>query len=109
MLLLLCLYVANGLFLALLAIPMIRGWLNPNPYYGFRVRKTLEDPLIWRLANRYAGWRLLVAGFVIAAAAVVFYLLPGQQPDRYAYGCLAATVVSLGWALLSSFLYLRRL
>lgn len=109
MLLLLTIYVAAGLLMAGLAIPMIKGWLNPNPYYGFRVQATLDDPAVWFPANRYAGWRLLVAGLVIAAAAVVFYWLPGQELERFAYSCLAATAIALGWAILSSFLYLRRL
>lgn len=109
MLLLLSIYVASGLFMALLAMPMIRGWLNPNPYYGFRVQQTLEDPVVWRVANRFAGWRLLVAGLVIALAAAAFYFLPGQKIDWYAYQCLAVTSVSLGWAVLSSFLFLWRL
>ena len=43
MLLLLAIYIASGLFMSLLATPMILGWLNPNPYYGFRVKQTLED------------------------------------------------------------------
>ncbi len=109
MLLLLCMYVGSGLCMSLLAIPMIRGWLNPNPYYGFRVKPTLDNPQVWFPANRHAGWRLFVAGLVIAATSAGFYFLPGQELDRYAYGCLAVTMVALGWAIISSFVFLRRL
>ena len=107
MTLLLCIYVASGLFMSLLSLPMILGWLNPNPYYGFRVKQTLEDPEVWRVANRFSGWRLCVAGLVIAGAAVAFFSIPGQRIDWYAYQCLGVTAVSLGWAVLSSFFFLR--
>jgi uncharacterized membrane protein len=109
MILLLCIYVSSGLFLALLAIPMIRGWLNPNPYYGFRVRQTLEDPAVWYLANRYAGWRLFFAGLVIASGSMGCYLLPQQSVDQFAYTCLGLITVALAWAIMSSFLFLNRL
>lgn len=109
MLLLLAIYVASGLSMSLLALPMILGWLNPNPYYGFRVKQTLEDPEVWRVANRFSGWRLCVAGLVIAGAAVAFFSIPGQRIDWYAYQCLGVTAVSLGWAVLSSFLFLWQL
>ncbi|WP_425617986.1 SdpI family protein [Anatilimnocola sp. NA78] len=109
MLLLLCIYITTGLLMSALAIPLIKGWINPNPLYGFRVKATLEDPAIWYAANTFAGWRLLVAGIVIAAAAVAFYLVPNQQLERFAFSCLAATVIALVWAVVSSFAYLNRL
>ncbi|QDU26198.1 hypothetical protein ETAA8_12730 [Anatilimnocola aggregata] len=109
MLLLLSIYVTTGLFMSLLAVPLMRGWVNPNPLYGFRVKATLDDPIIWYAANCFAGWRLFYAGLVIAAAAVLFYLLPNQQLERFAFSCLAATIIALVWAVFSSFAYLRKL
>ena len=38
------LFVLTGLLMIVLAVPMIRGKVPPNHWYGFRVRRTLEDP-----------------------------------------------------------------
>jgi hypothetical protein len=40
-------FVVSGLLLCVLAIPMILKKVKPNFWYGFRVRKTLENPDIW--------------------------------------------------------------
>jgi len=109
MFLLLCIYLGTGLLMSLIAVPLMRGWINPNPLYGFRVKATLEDPIIWYAANCFAGWRLFIAGLVIAAASLLFYLIPNQQLERFAFSCLAATVIALVWAVVTSFGYLNRL
>jgi uncharacterized membrane protein len=109
MLLILGIYIGTGLFMALLAIPMIRGWINPNPYYGLRVKQTLEDPALWFPVNRYAGWCLFFAGIFIAAGSAVSFLLPGQSLASFSFCCLGITFVALIWAIVSSFRYLHRL
>jgi hypothetical protein len=43
-------------------IPMVLGLIPPNPYYGYRTRKTFSSTDTWYRANRIAGWSLLVAG-----------------------------------------------
>ena len=44
---LLMMHVGSGLVLTALSFPLIRGKIGPNPWYGFRVRQTLENPAIW--------------------------------------------------------------
>jgi hypothetical protein len=36
----------SGFLLAALSVPMIMGKIPPNGLYGFRVRKTMENPEI---------------------------------------------------------------
>jgi uncharacterized membrane protein len=45
----------------LIAIPMILGWVRPNPWYGVRTRKTRSSPEIWYRANRLGGIYLTMA------------------------------------------------
>ena len=59
--LLLWLFLSVGGLLALISVPLILGKVGPNPWYGFRVKKTLDDPVAWYAANRYAAWWMLVA------------------------------------------------
>jgi hypothetical protein len=49
------------------------------------------------------------AGLTIAAGAVAFYFVPKWQMLHYAIAMLTVTVFALGWALLQSALFLKKL
>jgi SdpI/YfhL protein family len=89
MTLLLVVYVGAGALLAILSLPLIRGKVGPNPWYGFRVRRTLEDPAVWYPANAYAAKGMLCVGLATCAAAVLLYLIPGIRLEvwLFAYSC----------------------
>ena len=64
---LLILFTGSGLLLAAVSVPLVLGKIGPNPWYGFRVRKTLADPAVWYPANAYAAKRLLVSAWASAS------------------------------------------
>jgi uncharacterized membrane protein len=109
MITLLVMYVVFGLLLIVLAIPMLRGKVPPNPWYGFRVPDTLSDPTRWYKANRYAARWLLLTGVITAAAAIALYFVPGLSVDTYAWLVLAVFGVPFVLMIITSFRYLRRL
>ncbi len=61
-------------FTLLISIPLVLGWVKPNPWYGVRTRKTRSSPEIWYRANRMGGICLIVA--TLLALAVWALLLP---------------------------------
>jgi SdpI/YfhL protein family len=67
---LLILFVGGGLLLAALSAPLILRKIGPNPLYGFRVKRTLEDPTVWYPVNACAAKRLLVVGLVLSVSAI---------------------------------------
>jgi uncharacterized membrane protein len=99
-------YVATGLFLSALALPLIWRKVGPNPWYGFRVRQTLEDPAVWYPVNAFAAKGLLCVGLGTCTVAILLYLVPGI--DVAVYACLVAGIVLPGLAvcLVLSFRYL---
>ena len=107
--LLLCLFLASGGVLIGLSIPLIQRKVPPNPLYGFRVRRTLEDPNIWYPANAYSGWRMLWLGSAIMIAAIVAYFVPGLDDAWYAYLVGIVAVIGVIAGLVQSFRYLRKL
>jgi uncharacterized membrane protein len=109
MTLLLGYFVAAGLLLAGLSVPLIRRQIGPNPLYGFRVRQTLDDPAVWYPVNAYAAKGLLAVGLGISAAALLLYLVPGIGLAVYALSVAAVALVGLAVTLALSFRYLRRL
>jgi len=103
------LFVASGLLLSGLSIPMILKKVKPNGLYGFRVRKTLENPEIWYAVNSYSGKWLLGTGLVVVAAAVGLSFFPGLTVDAYALGVLAFFAVAFAVSLAASVRYLKSL
>ena len=101
-------FLCGGAILGLLSVPLIKGKVPPNPWYGFRVRRTLSDPAVWYPANRYAGWRMLAMSVAWIIAATAGYFIPvGLVP--YALGCAGVAVSALTVGLFQSFRYLRSL
>jgi uncharacterized membrane protein len=62
--------VSLGLLYIGLGIPLARGKVRPNSWYGFRVAKTLNDEAIWYKVNAFSGRAFLCCG----AATVVLAL-----------------------------------
>jgi hypothetical protein len=104
---LLILFVCSGLVLVGLSIPLIMGKIAPNPWYGFRVKRTLSDPAVWYAVNAYSAKWLLAVGIVNVVAAVVLYFVPGIDVAVYASSCGVIAVAGLIVGLIQSFWFLR--
>ena len=107
MLVLLLFYTCSGLLLAVISIPLILRKIGPNPWYGFRVKKTLNDPAVWYPVNVYAGKRLLLVGIVSSLSAVLLYYVPGLDVTSYALAFAGIVLGGLLVAVIQSVFYLR--
>lgn len=104
---LLLVFVCSGLLLAGLSIPLIMGKIGPNPWYGFRVERTLSDPEVWYAVNAYSAKWLLAVGIVNIVSAVALYFVPEIDVAVYASSCGAIAVAGLAVGLIQSFRLLR--
>ena len=102
-------FMASGLALAAVCVPLILGWIPPNGLYGFRVRKTMAHPEIWYPVNKFGGKRLFVASLVLVLTAAVLFFIPGLSIDIYSYAVLLVWVVGFTIAIISSFRYMNSL
>jgi uncharacterized membrane protein len=107
--LLLVLYLIVGTLFIGLSIPLIRGRIAPNSWYGFRVKRTLENPAVWYPVNRFAASHLFGLGIAMMTVAIVLYALPQISFVRYALACLVVTLIGLGVLVLRSFQRLHRI
>jgi len=98
----------GGLFIGF-SLPLIKHKVPPNVWYGFRVRRTLNDPSVWYPANAYAAQHLLWVGVAVMLAAVAAYCVPGMELPVYASIVAATAVVGLIITLVQSFAFLGRL
>src|SRR4051794_17188862 len=94
-------HVSAGVLTAALAVPLMRRKVGPNSLYGFRVRRTLDDPRVWYEANAFAGRCLFASGIVTALACLVLYWTPAIDPVAYAAAC--PTVLLVGLAVARAF------
>ena len=102
-------FIITGLLLSILSIPMILKIIKPNGLYGFRVKKTMENPDIWYAVNSYSGKWLLGTGLVVVAAAIGLSFIPSITLDVYAYGVLAVFAIAFAISLVASVRYLNSL
>ena len=102
-------FLAAGVILICLSVPLIQRRVPPNRWYGFRVRRTLEDANVWYPANEYAARQFVwlgIAGIVVAIAA---YFIPGVQLDVYASIIGMFYLVGVSLTVVRSFIFLRTL
>ena len=103
---LLILFIATGLLMIVLALPLVYRKIPPNHLYGFRVKRTLENREVWFEANAFAGQRLAWVGLATVAAAIIFYVLPIANIAAYATAVASVEMVGLLVAVVQSFRYL---
>jgi uncharacterized membrane protein len=101
--------VIPGLLLIALSVPLIRGKIGPNPWYGFRVRRTLEDPAVWYKANAFAGKTLICAAIAMIVCSLTLYVAPGLDGPTYAIACAAVVFGALGTSVVLSFRFLGQI
>jgi len=101
-------YVAFGLLLILMSVPFLAQKIKPNPFYGFRTARTLNDPAIWYKANAYAARMIVGIGMFVVMLA---WTLGESHLSHRAYGAALGAVLLLGmsFAVALSYWHIRRL
>jgi uncharacterized membrane protein len=98
-----------GFILAIIAIPMILNRIKPNHFYGFRVKRTMENPEIWYQVNEFAGKQLFVAGIAIILLAIGLSLILNLDLQTYSLITPGINIALLLVALIRSVRYLNSL
>jgi hypothetical protein len=102
-------YVGFSLLGMIVALPMAANKIKPNPYYGFRIRETLEDPKVWYAVNQYFGWRLFIISLIQLAASVGLFFFTRLSLDAYALSLLGIYVATFGIAFSQTMRYMKSL
>lgn len=103
----LAMYVCVGLLFLGISVPLIRRKVPPNPWYGFRVPKTLQSVNIWYPVNEYSGKQLYRTGLLMVLVAFVLAIVPGMQVGTYIGLNTAVLLIDLFRGLLLTFKYMR--
>ena len=87
-----------------LGVPLLRGRVRPNHWYGCRTKKTLSDEKIWYAVYRVTGRDLIIAGaMLVGSSAVIFAFGRGMNPDYATLILLAVLMLSVARMAVNSF------
>src|SRR5262245_58069233 len=104
-LVLMMLFILQGCLYIGISMPLIQKRIKPNPWYGFRVPKTLNNTDIWYAANAYMARRMILVGVLTVAAAILFApltLIPACGVGCCTILCVGIIVVGLAWTVIDS-------
>ena len=102
-------YSIGSLLLAALGIPLALRLVRPNPYYGFRIKVTLEDSELWYPVNQYFGQLQFFVGISTFLCSYLLYRLPNITIDAYALDVLGIFLLFCIPAIFIASLHLNRL
>ena len=96
-------FVATGVLMIALAIPLMRRRVRPNSIYGLRIPATFADEWVWYEANARSGRDLLILGCTLVVTPLILAMIPGMTLDLLAGVCAGVAVVGaivmaiIGW------------
>ena len=70
----------TALLLICLAIPLIKGNIKPNNFYGIRTKFSFTSEKNWFLINQYGGKLFLNSGLLLATLSPCIYLINPENP-----------------------------
>jgi hypothetical protein len=102
-------FMAAGALNIAIALPLLRRRIGPNPWYGFRLPRTMNNVDRWYAVNAYAARYLLRSGVATLIAAPVVALVPGMVAEVYALAMVAFLLIGPFLSLVLGLRYLRTL
>lgn len=87
-----------AVIIAVTAVPMVAGWVPPNPVYGFRTPSTMATPEAWYGANRLMGVYMIGSqAFAIGTmSGVAGSMIARFGGNRETWGVLWSCLTALG-------------
>lgn len=101
--------VGVGLFISLLAIPLVRRRVAPNWLFGLRVRATLADESVWYDANERSGRVLFALGVGTVAIGLGNMIVPAPISQSYFLAGIFALVTGTIASAIDGWRYANRL
>ena len=87
---------AAGVLFIALGIPLLRGRVRPNSWYGCRTEKTLSDEKVWYAVNRVTGRDIVAGGIALVACSLALLLFGrGMNPTHAVLALLFVLLLSV--------------
>ena len=92
----------------LISIPLVKGHVSMNNFYGIRFKKAYESEENWYKINKYGGRQLIIWSIPLGLFGVITFFLPFKDnPLLHLISVLAPFIILV--PVVMSYLYARRL
>ena len=91
-----------------ISIPLVKGHVSMNKFYGIRFKKSYESEENWYRINKYGGRQLILWSIPLGLFGIISFFLPvSESPLLYLISILAPFIVLI--PCVTSYLYARKL
>jgi hypothetical protein len=102
-------YIFLAILLILVSIPLQRGAIGMNRFYGVRFKKSFESDDNWYKINKYSAGKIILWSWLLLAAGVVILLIPADDNDVLIGLMTFCPLVLLLPPVISGYRFARRL
>lgn len=92
-----------------LSVPLLRGKVRMNRWYGVRIPKSFESDANWYALNHYGAQQLMVYSAMVLAVGLVAPFLPLEPGQAAFWLVLFAPMILAVFPTIQIFRYARRL
>jgi len=78
-----------GALFVVLGLPLAKGKVRRNTWYGYRIPRTMKDDRIWEPVNAMTGIAFVVAGVIAGVVGLLLVVFSGRE-------ALAQLTVAIG-------------
>lgn len=68
-----------GIVYIALGYPLYRRLVAPNNLYGFRIRRTTQNPSVWYPVNERSGKHLVIIGLLLIVLGAISLIIGGTE------------------------------
>ncbi|WP_243318948.1 SdpI family protein [Geothrix paludis] len=95
-----------SLVLAALALPLAVRWVRPNPLYGVRIHRSLQNERLWFKTNTFGGWLLVAVALLGVGLSMAGSTIIGFSASfnwlLFVAALLVALIMSTAYAYLAA-------
>jgi hypothetical protein len=88
-----------GILFIMISLPLLRGSIPMNRFYGFRISKAFTSDANWYAINKYGAKVLILWSIVMIASGVLFLLVGLPSPLPGLIPLVICTAAAIGQTL----------
>lgn len=88
-----------GVLFIVISLPLLRGSIPMNRFYGFRISKAFASDANWYAINKYGAKALILWSIVMISSGVLFLLLGLPSPLAGLIPLVLCTAAAIGQTL----------